>query len=378
LGGLEAGFQGSQDYDLLLRYLDGLSSDEIVHVPYPAYLWRRDGQTYSARAMDVATASARRALGRHYQRISSGITVKPALLPDLHRVQLESAWTEWPLVSVVIPNRNAFDLLSKLIDGLTHHTDYPALELIIVDNGSTDSRVLALYERYKQDLAAFRVHSTVESFNFSRSINRGVGMAAGEFILLLNNDIEIVDPGWLTEMVSCFAYPGTGIVGARLLYPDRTIQHAGVIVGLGGLAGHWFSKEPETCFGPMGRLALRQSFSAVTGAAMLVSRACFNATGPFDEEAFSIAYNDIDFCLRARDLGYKTVWTPFATLVHHESATRGSDRLPETIERFRREQGRLCERYGTENFNDPAFSPWYSRLHSNPIYRFLNALPDPR
>ena len=111
---------------------------------------------------------------------------------------------------------------------------------------------------------------------------------------------------------------------------------------------------------------------------MLVSRACFNATGPFDEEAFSIAYNDVDFCLRARDLAYRTVWTPFATLVHHESATRGSDRRPETIERFRREQSQLCERYGTENFNDPAFSPWYSRMQSNPIYRFLNALPDPR
>jgi GT2 family glycosyltransferase len=179
-------------------------------------------------------------------------------------------------------------------------------------------------------------------------------------------------------MVACFSYESTGIVGARLLYPDRTIQHAGVIVGLGGLAGHWFSGKSDTYWGPMGRLAVRQSFSAVTGAAMLVSRSCFEKVGPFDEENFAIAYNDIDFCLRAREQGFRTVWTPFATLIHHESASRGSDEAPEKIERFRREQKNLRERHATHRFSDPAYNPWHDTRGSVPGLRALDELPDPR
>jgi GT2 family glycosyltransferase len=378
IGGLDPGFQGSQDYDLLLRYLDGLEPREIIHVPYPAYQWRRDGKSYSARFLETATASARRALARHYGRVSPDVTIEPALLPDLHRVRFDGGAFEWPPVSVIIPNRDAFELLSAVLSGLAEKTDYPALEVIIVDNGTTDPRVLELYESYRPRFPAFKVNRTVEAFNFSRAINRGVDLASGRYLLLLNNDIEIVDPTWLKEMVACFGYPNIGIVGARLLYPDRTIQHAGVIVGLGGLAGHWFSKEPLTEVGPMGRLAVRQCLSAVTGAAMLVSRDCFAATGPFNEEAFAISYNDVDFCLRARQLGFRTVWTPFATLIHHESATRGSDERPEAIERFRREQGCLRTLHHTDSIDDPAFNPWYSRNRSNPIYRFLNELPRAR
>jgi GT2 family glycosyltransferase len=278
----------------------------------------------------------------------------------------------------VIPNRDAYRLIAALLDGLADRTDYPALEIVIVDNGSTDARVLALYERCKSRFRAFRCQLVTEAFNFSRAVNRGIAMASGAFILLLNNDIEIVESGWLKEMVTCFAYSGTGIVGARLLYPDRRIQHAGVIVGLGGLAGHWFINEAENHAGPMGRLAVRQTMSAVTGAAMLISRVCLDATGVFDEDLFGVAYNDVDFCLRAKACGFRTVWTPFATLIHHESASRGSDERPETIARFRREQENLRRRHGTLSYQDDAFNPWYSRDRSRPIYRYLATLPDCR
>ncbi len=378
LSGLEEGFQGSQDYALLLRYLDGLDPDEIVHVPYPAYLWRRDGASHSVTFKDEATEKARTVLERHYRKSAPAAIVEPALVPDLHRIRFHPARTDWPLVSVVIPNRDAFDLVSALMKGLVEGTDYPALEIIVVDNGSTDPRVLALYEECRTRFPAFGLEMNVEAFNFSRSVNRGVALARGELVLLLNSDIEVVESGWLKEMVECFHFPATGIVGARLLYPTRRLQHAGVIVGLGGLAGHWFVNEPDTLAGPMGRLAVRQSLTAVTGAVMLISRDCLSATGPFDEDAFAIAYNDIDFCLRAGVAGFRTVWTPFATLIHHESASRGSDERPETIERFRREQANLRVRHGTAGFDDRAFNPWYSRDRSSPIYRLLAALPDER
>jgi GT2 family glycosyltransferase len=378
LDGFDSGFQGSQDYDLLLRYLDGVTRDRIVHIPYPAYLWRRHDSAYSANSRDVATDNARRALARYYRGHAPQVTVAPALLPDLHRICFDCDRSDWPLVSIVIPNRDALGLISTLLDGLAEATDYPALDIIVIDNGSTDARVHKLYERCKSRFANFRVSLSVEDFNFSRAVNRGIALASGDFVLLLNNDIEIVERGWLKEMVACFSYPGTGIVGARLLYANQRIQHAGVIVGLGGLAGHWFVNEPASHPGPMGRLTVRQSFTAVTGAAMLISRPCLDATGPFDEEAFAISYNDVDFCLRAKTRGFRVVWTPFATLIHHESASRGSDERPETIGRFRREQKNLRDRHGTVLFEDTAYSPWYSRDRSNPIVRFRAALPECR
>jgi O-antigen biosynthesis protein len=187
-----------------------------------------------------------------------------------------------------------------------------------------------------------------------------------------------MEPLWLREMVSCFAYPRTGIVGARLLYPDHTVQHAGVIIGLGGLAGHWFCGKPSRYPGTMGRLHLRQTFSGVTGACMLISRACFEAVGFFDEDLFAIAYNDIDFCLRAGEAGYRTVWTPFATLIHHESASRGSDETRQNAARFRTEKDNLSARHKTASFDDRAYNPWYSRHNSEPGLVFLDRLPKPR
>ncbi|WP_375457563.1 glycosyltransferase [uncultured Enterovirga sp.] len=378
IGGLRDGYQGSQDYDLLLRYLDGIDPARVRHLPYPAYVWRRHETSFSSEHEGVAVASARRALAERYSRDGVSPSVEPALSPSLHRIRFDRGRTAWPRVSVIIPSRNAFALIRQVLEGLTGRTDYPRLEIIVVDNGSDDPEVAELYERHRRETPDFRADIVVEPFNFSRSVNRGLSHATGEYVLLLNNDIEIVEPGWLKEMVSCFAYPGTGIVGARLLYPDRTIQHAGVIVGAGGLAGHWYERKPEHFRGPLGRLTVRQTMTAVTGAAMLVSRRCFDAVGAFDEELFAIAYNDIDFCLRAREHGYRVVWTPFATLIHHESASRGSDVLPETIERFRREQHNLRTRHGTQSFADPATNPWYTRDRSVPLLRGLDELPESR
>jgi len=380
--GLRTGFDGSQDYDLLLRYAAGLEEAAILHLPYPAYLWRRDGKTYSALYGAKATEAARQALAERF-----GAPTAPAqLIPDLHRLSFDPAlpsWPErwrgrWPRVSCIMPNRDAPELAAMALSGLLERTDYPDLEVIVPDNGTTDPATLALYEQYRARWPGVTVSIEPGPFDFAGAINRGVAMASGEVLLLINNDIEVEDPGWLKEMISCFAYGDVGIVGAKLLYPDRRSQHLGVIVGFGGYAGHWFMQTAESFPGPMGRLAVRQSLSAVTGACLAISRVCWEAAGPMDQARFKVAYNDVDLCMNAGAAGFRVVWTPFAQLIHHESASRGSDETPENRPRFDREKAALRERHGTDRFEDPALNPWLTTDRSYPEFRMCGSLPQAR
>lgn len=377
LGGLREGFEGSQDYDLVLRYTRGLERAQCMHIPYPAYVWRRDGVSYSAKFMERATLNARRALAETYTE-AGRVPLVDAANGNLHRIRFDAGRDDWPLVSVVIPNRDALALISEVLRGLLDSTDYPRLEVWVIDNGTTDPSVLDLYRRRAEGAIPFKAIVEPEAFNFSRAINKGIAHARGDFVLWLNNDIEIVDPGWLKEMVSCFNYPDVGIVGAKLLYPDQTLQHAGVIVGFGDLAGHWYLEKPKEFPGPMGRLWVRQSLSSVTGACLLVSRECLAVLGSLDEEKFAIAYNDVDFCMRALGAGFRVVWTPFATLIHLESASRGSDETVANIDRFHREQDNLRAAHATASYEDPAVSPWYTKDRSCPSWARLSKLPLPR
>lgn len=382
LGGLRSGYNGSQDYDLLLRYLRDLKPEEIKHLPYPAYRWRRGQKSFSMQFMDEATKAARKALAERYRGANGNkAIIDEALTRTLHRVRFDQSQTQWPLVSVIIPSRDGFPLISRILADITLRTDYPKLEIIVVDNGSTEQRVIDLYSAYQARQSgnvAFRCEIEPAPFNFSRQVNSGIALAEGELILLLNNDIEVLDRNWLREMVSCFAYPNVGIVGARLLYPNRRIQHAGVIVGLGGLAGHWFDGQRENYPGPMARLHVRQSFTAMTGACMLISRPCLDQVGSFDEEELAIAYNDVDFCLRAKSKGFRSIWTPFATLIHYESASRGSDDYGARRERFERDKVTLHRRHNTKIFEDPAYNPWHTRHRAEPTLALLKHLPAAR
>ncbi len=375
LGGLRLDREGSQDYDMLLRYLEGAESGTVVHVPFLAYSWRRGGESYSTLFRVRSVANAREALRSASADVGHQVAVEPAPgNPAVHRVRFPEA--PRPLVSVIIPNRDSPALITRIVDDLLRRTEYPSLEIVIADNGSRDPAVLAFYEAQRGErFVAVRVE---EPFNFSRMCNRGARAARGEALLFLNNDIEVIEPDWLGEMVECLAFPQTGIVGARLLYPDGTLQHAGVIVGLGQAAGHWHIAEKADTPGPMGRLAVRQTIGAVTGACMLVTRRCFEDLGGFDEVAFPIAYNDVDFCVRARHAGFRTVWTPFATLTHHESASRGSDVEGENAVRFRAESSRLQERHATGTIVDEAYSPFYDRRYSRPHLVLPDVLPEAR
>lgn len=361
LGGMRLGFEGSQDYDFLLRYLADVPPERRLHLPYPAYMWRRDGRSLSVRRREAALSVARRALSQAY----GGASVDASPLgPELHRVRLEGARDRARLVSVIIPNRDAPDLLRETLRGLNQCTNWPALEIVIQDNGSTDPRTFELYEAAKAGPIPFRVDVEPAPFNFSRAINQGARQSRGEWLLWLNNDVEMRDPGWLGEMAQCLSYPSVGAVGAKLLYPDGSLQHAGVIVGYAGLAGHAWHGQPAGAPGSMGRLWVRHSVSAATGACLLTPRAVFDQVGGLDEINFAIAYNDVDYCLRLREAGWSVVWTPFAELTHHESASRGPDDTPEKLPRFLREQQALRRRHGTVGFQDPARSPWLDADHA--------------
>ena len=349
------------DYDLALRFADSAPPGAILHLPYPAYL---------------RPEPPRDPVSRHHKSAGRPAVFAPGLAPDRLRPVLRSGPREWPKVGVIVPSRDAPELIGALLEGLAR-TDYPCFEIVVVDNGTTDPRTLSLYERHRAD-PRFRAVIEPAVFNFARAVNRGAALTDAPLLLLLNNDIEVVEAGWLKEMVDCLAYPRTGIVGAKLVYPNGKLQHAGVIAGLSGYAGHWHVGKPESDFGPQRRLAVRQAFSVVTGACMLVTRECFEAVGGFDEETFAVAYNDVDFCLRAGAKGFRIVWTPFAKLVHHESVSRGADDLPENRERFAREKAALAARHGTATFEDRAYNPWALRGHSDPWAAARDALPPAR
>lgn len=321
------------------RVLAGLAEEAILHLPYPL--------------------------------------VRTAVAPQRRREprNVPADRSSWPPVNVVIPSRNGFELTSQVLRGLLEETDYPDLKVFIQDNGSDDARVLALYEETRRRFPNFSYEIIEEPFNFSRSVNRGLAKVSSGHVLLLNNDVEVTDAGWLKEMVSCLDLPKAGIVGAKLLYPDGRLQHAGVIAGMSGLASHWYYKCSPEIPGHFGRLTARNSLTCVTGAVMLISEECLARLGPWDEENFAVAYNDVDYCLRAYEAGIRTVWTPYAVLYHHESVTRGKDRSRKRKTQFAAEKKALQGLHGTKDFEDPAFSPWLSKRSGRFRFRWRRSLP---
>ncbi|MBE7200201.1 MAG: glycosyltransferase family 2 protein [Parafilimonas terrae] len=260
-----------------------------------------------------------------------------------------------PLVSVVIPSRDRLDLISVACRGVLDATDYPALELIVVDNGSSEPSVLDFYEELKRDRRV-RILPFPEPFNFAAMVNAGVGIATGDVVVLLNNDIAVRDGGWLREMVRQAVRPETGAVGAKLLFGDGTLQHAGVVLGLGGRSGHILRRRPADTPGHLGRLRVAHEVGAVTAACLAVSAAKYRAVGGFDAEAFPVDFNDVDFCLRLRAKGWKSVWTPAATLSHFESISRGPS-VGAKRARFEAEAARFMQRWREVVRHDPYYHP---------------------
>ena len=358
VGGFREGFEGSQDYDLGLRCIEKLRPGQICHIPRILYHWRkvRGSVAAVADAKPYAIAAARRAIGEHLERsqIRGRVEACPRN-PEAHRV-CYSLGESSPLVSIVIPTRNQSALLKQCLGSIRERTEYRPFEFVIVDNGSREKEALD-FLRLLEEKNAARVVRDDGPFNFSRLTNAGAAAARGEVLLFLNNDIEAVDRDWLREMVSHAARTEVGAIGARLCYPDGTLQHAGVIVGLGGVAGHPFAHMPGEHGGYFSRAFLQQNISAVTGACLAVRAELFAKMGRFDEVNLPVSFNDIDFCLRLRAAGYENLWTPYASLVHCESASRGHQPSREDLVQFVKEAAFMQEKWGAELLHDPFYNP---------------------
>lgn len=355
LGGLREGFNGAQDYDLILRATELARS--VVHIPKILYHWRaHDGSTAANHAAkSYAFDAGRKAIVEHLDRCRTPGDVYQTSVPGTYRIRYRL--DRQPKVSVIVPNRDHPVMLARCLDAVRHGT-YPNWELIVVENGSTDPATRALYQQLEASPSG-RVLNWDKPFNYAAVNNFAVQHATGELLLFLNNDIEAIEPDWLDVMVRQAIQPGIGAVGAKLLYPDDSIQHAGIIVGQGGVAGHGHLQFPGDAPGYHQRLLFTQNVAAVTGACMLVPRYAFDKVGGFDE-GFVLAFNDVDFCLQLLEARYRIVWTPDACLYHLESKTRGQEDTVEKQRRFKREYDLFLAKWsGWLRKGDPYYSPHF-------------------
>ncbi len=354
-GGFRKGFEGAQDYDLALRCLERISDKQIVHIPYVLYHWRmHPGSTASSlEAKPYATVSAERALNEHLGRMN--VDARAESCGPGYRVRYKLP-EDPPAAALVILTRDEPEMLRRCVGSVLDKTDYPDFEILIVDNGSSDPAALECLRSLSGD-PRIRVLRDDRPFNFSALNNAAVKSARGDIICLLNNDTEIVSECWLSEMVSIAIQPGAGAVGAQLWYPDGTLQHGGVLLGVGGVAGHAHRGLPGHSSGYFGRAGLINSFSAVTAACLVVRKSVYEEAGGMNEEDLKVDYNDVDFCLRLREAGYRNVYTPYARLIHLESASRGRNADPAQRPGRLKEAAYMKERWGNLLLNDPAYSP---------------------
>jgi GT2 family glycosyltransferase len=355
-GGFRKGFEGSQDYDLLLRCIRKTEDDRIRHIPRILYHWRAvAGSTALRESEKEYTIDAGiKALSEFFSNITPGIYIEPGPWPTTYRVHYPVPEPA-PKVSVIIPTRNGFNILSRCIESIFTKNTYPDYEIIIVDNQSDERETLEYFDKIKNE-RRIRIVRFDKQFNFSAINNYAVKQAHGGLICLMNNDIEVIEAGWLSEMVSYAVRPDVGAVGAKLLYPDDRVQHAGVITGLGGAAGHSHKFIARDDPGYFCRAILPQALSAVTAACLVVRKSVYEEVGGLDED-LAVAFNDVDFCMKVRAAGYRNVWTPYALLYHHESASRGYEDTPEKQERFSKEISMMKERWGNRLLSDPYYNP---------------------
>jgi GT2 family glycosyltransferase len=347
-GGYRAGYEGSQDYDLALRMSELTAPENIRHIPKVLYSWRKvPGSTahrYSAKS--YADQAARRSLQDALTRRGIDGSVESGLIPSQFRVR--RAIKGQPLVSILIPFRDHPQMLERCLRSIREKTDYANYEIILIDNGSVLPETARMLEREVRasNVTVLRVD---EPFNYSRLNNRAARAAKGEHLLLLNNDTEVLEREWLGAMLEHSQRPEVGGVGARLLYEKNVIQHAGVIMGIGEVAGHAARMTPESDPGYFGSTYMIRNYSAVTAACLMTRKAVFEELGGLNEADLAVAYNDVDYCLRLREKGYLIVYTPYAKLTHHESVSRGFANNP-------RESAYMCRRWAAA-LQDPYYNP---------------------
>lgn len=360
LGGFRRGVEGCQDWDLALRATDRLRHDQIRHIPRVLYHWRTVPGSTASLATDKSYifSAGRRALTEHFERLGvPGVELRP--VPGWQWEARFPLPEPAPKVSILIPTRDRLDLVRRCVESVLAKTDYPEFEIVLIDNDSREPATHAWFAELARE-PRVRILRYEASFNYAAMHNWAVPQTDGHVLCLLNNDLsdlECITPGWLRDMTALALRPQTGAVGALLLYPDDTVQHAGVVLGIDGSAGHAFRRARRGTDGQMGRLRILQNYSAVTGACLVVRRALWNEVGGMDAEQLGVAFNDVDFCLRLRTRGYWNAWTPTAEFVHHESSSRGFENTPEKQARFERERAVFQQRWASWLAADPAYNP---------------------
>lgn len=358
-------FDGSQDHDMILRLTD--KAQNIVHVPRLLYYWRCheasvasniEAKPYAIQAAKEAVADHLRRHGYDHFKITS-----TRAFETIFKIRYEIIGT--PKISIIIPNKDHVEDLRRCIGSILEKSTYDNYEIVVVENNSTEEETFAYYrqiaENDKITVVTYKPKED-ESFNYSKVNNFGVSKSTGEYILLLNNDTEVITVNWLEELLMYAQRGDVACVGAKLYYPNKTIQHAGVVIGLGAhrTAGHSHYMQHRDNLGYMGRLCYTQDVSAVTGACLLVKRSCYDEVGGLGED-FAISLNDVDFCLKLRDKGYLNVFTPFAELFHYESASRGSDMKGDNAERYNKESEYFRKKWADVlKQGDPYYNPNFS------------------
>ncbi len=359
-------FDGSQDHDMILRLT--AKAKHIVHIPRILYYWRShkgsvassiDAKTYAINAAKGAVADRLTRLGYKNFEIES-----TRAFATIFRIKY--ALTSHPLISIIIPNKDHMEDLSRCVESIFNLSTYDNYEIVIVENNSETAEIRTYYEEISRH-PRVQVVEYKGDFNYSKINNFGVQYAKGEYLLLLNNDTEVITPDWMEELLMYALRKDVGAVGAKLYYPDKTIQHAGIVIGLGAhrTAGHTHYRIPEANVGYMGRLCYAQDVTAVTGACMMVSKVLYEELGGLDEN-FAVALNDVDFCLRVREKGLLNIFTPFAELYHYESKSRGSDKKDDKAVRYQMEADRFRVKWADALAKgDPYYNPNFSLDHSD-------------
>ena len=357
LEGFRSDYDGAQDYDIFLRMSEMVKEENIKHVPKILYHWRVHNESTAkldSNAKDYAFESGSKAIGDHLKRVGLEGTVSKGCIPGIYRVDYKVKGN--PKVSIVIPNKDGKDTLKVCIDSIISKTTYNNYEIIIVENNSDTEEIFEYYKELEKDERIKVVYYPNKGFNYSAIINFGVRNSSGDYIVQLNNDTELLTENWLELMLGFCQRDDVGGVGVKLYYPDDTIQHAGIIVGIGGIAGNRFKSIPKDGHAYFAMESMVNNLSAVTAACMMNPRKVYDEVG-FMNEDLAVAFNDVDFCLKVREKGYKIVYNPYVEFIHYESKSRGQEDTPEKIKRFQGEIDTFEKRWG--NFLDEG-DPYYN------------------
>lgn len=354
VGMLRPEYDGAQDYDFIFRCVE--ATEHICHIPKILYHWRshEDSTAENPESKLYAFEAGKRAIQAHFERIGIQAEVYQGEYLGLYRTRYIREYD--PLISILIPNKDHIRDLERCISSIEEKSSYKNYEYIIIENNSTEKETFSYYKELENKNPKVRVVYWDGPFNYSDINNFGASHAKGEYLLLLNNDTEVINSDWLEEMLGYCMRPDVGIVGARLYYEDDTIQHAGVVLGFGGIAGHCFVQQPRSNTGYCHRIICAQNYSAVTAACMMVKRKVFDEVNGLSSD-LAVAFNDIDFCLKVRNAGYLVVYNPYVELYHYESKSRGLEDTPEKMARFNKEIATL-EAHWPDIFKKP--DPYYN------------------